>query len=305
MPLETRTVLATYLTLLRQQGVREIDLSAEARAGLNLLAKQARGGHAASRTAAPSQTSTSPNKEAAPSVFQPRPATPPAVEKRASKPAPPPKVAEPSFEITGGSKEEKLQHLAERVAECQKCPKLASTRTQTVFGVGTPEADLMFVGEAPGQEEDRQGEPFVGPAGQLLTKMIQAMGLSRDKVYIANILKCRPDAPVGNRKPTPEEMDTCSPYLKAQIDIIAPKVLVALGSTAIEGLLGLRGIRKLRGQWKEYRGIPLMPTFHPSYLLRDKGDFAEKRKTWEDMLAVMERLEMPISEKQRGYFLKK
>lgn len=300
MPLETRTVLASYLNLLRQQGVREIDLSAEARAGLNLLAKQARGGKVQPTKQVPEPVKS---RETAPSVFQPRQTTP--AKPVTTAPATPAKPATPDFEITGGTKEEKLLHLSERVAACQKCPKLASSRTQTVFGVGTPEAELMFVGEAPGQEEDRQGEPFVGPAGQLLTKMIQAMGLARDKVYIANILKCRPDAPVGNRKPTPEEMDTCSPYLKAQIDIIAPKVLVALGSTAIEGLLGLRGIRKLRGQWKEYRGIPLMPTFHPSYLLRDKGEFAEKRKSWEDMMAVMEKLEMPISEKQRGFFLKK
>jgi len=296
MPLETRTVLASYLQLLHGQGVRDIALSADAREGLNILARQARGGKPASKApAAPSRQEKKP--PASPPRNQPAP-----VPKSTPTPAPAP---EPAFEITGDSNAEKLRHLAERVAECRKCAKLAATRTQTVFGVGHPEADLMFVGEAPGAEEDQKGEPFVGPAGELLTKMIQAMGLSREKVYIANILKCRPDAPVGNRKPTPEEMATCSPYLKAQIDIVAPKVLVALGSTAIEGLLGLRGIRKLRGQWKEYRGIPLMPTFHPSYLLRDRGQFTEKRKSWEDMLAVMEKLGMEISDKQRGFFLKK
>jgi uracil-DNA glycosylase family 4 len=125
-------------------------------------------------------------------------------------------------------------------------------------------------------------------------------------VYIANILKCRPDTPgqnAGNRKPTPAEMQTCIPYLHEQIDLIQPKVLVALGGTAVEGLLNLSGITKLRGQWQTYRGIPLMPTFHPSYLLRNAA-MSEKRKVWEDMLQVMEKLGMPISDKQRNYFLK-
>jgi DNA polymerase len=167
-------------------------------------------------------------------------------------------------------------------------------------------AELMFVGEAPGADEDTQGEPFVGKAGELLTKIISATGLRRDDVYIANILKCRPDTPgesSGNRKPTPEEMQTCIPYLHEQIDLIQPKVLVALGGTAVEGLLNKSGITKLRGQWQTYRGIPLMPTFHPSYLLRNAA-MSEKRKVWEDMLQVMEKLGMPISDKQRNYFLK-
>ena len=170
----------------------------------------------------------------------------------------------------------------------------------------------MFVGEAPGAEEDRKGEPFVGPAGQLLTRIIQAMGLSREGVYIANILKCRPDMPPGawgNRPPRPEEMDTCKPYLLEQIEIIRPKVLVALGGTAVAGLLGVRSpMGSIRGRWHDFHGTPLMATFHPSYLLRseegpDRGH-AEKRKTWEDMLLVLERLELPITEKMRGYFLK-
>jgi len=190
--------------------------------------------------------------------------------------------------------------------QCVKCPHLASTRQNVVFGVGSINADLMFVGEAPGADEDALGEPFVGAAGQTLTKMINAMGLFRDKVYIANILKCRPDMPAGssgNRKPTPEEMQTCIPYLHAQIDLIKPKVLVALGGTAMEGLLGKSGITKLRGTWHTYRDTPLMPTYHPAYLLRNQS-FSEKRKVWEDLLAVMEKLALPISDKQRGFFLK-
>jgi uracil-DNA glycosylase len=195
--------------------------------------------------------------------------------------------------------------LRERVMVCVKCEHLASSRKNVVFGVGNIETQLMFVGEAPGADEDAQGEPFVGRAGELLTKIIQAMGLQRGDVYIANILKCRPDTPgqsSGNRKPTPDEMATCIPYLHEQIDIIQPRVLVALGATAIEGLLGkTMGIMKMRGNWQTYRGTPLMPTFHPAYLLRNQA-MSEKRKVWEDMLSVMEKLEMPISAKQQNYF---
>jgi DNA polymerase len=196
--------------------------------------------------------------------------------------------------------------LRERALACVKCPNLAAARKNVVFGVGNIDAQLMFVGEAPGADEDLQGEPFVGAAGQLLTKIISATGLSRNDVYIANILKCRPDMPAGstgNRKPTPDEMQTCIPYLHEQIDLIKPKVLVALGGTAMEGLLDKSGITKLRGQWHEYRGIPLMPTYHPAYLLRNQA-MSEKRRVWEDMLAVMEKLGMPISEKQRNFFLR-
>ena len=197
--------------------------------------------------------------------------------------------------------------LRERVLVCMKCAHLASSRKSVVFGVGNIDAQLMFVGEAPGADEDEQGEPFVGRAGELLTKIIQATGLKRSDVFIANILKCRPDTPgqsSGNRKPTPDEMATCIPYLHEQIDLIRPKVLVALGATAVEGLLGkTTGITKLRGNWRTYRGIPLMPTYHPAYLLRNQA-VSEKRRVWEDMLSVMEKLGMPISEKQRNYFLK-
>jgi uracil-DNA glycosylase family 4 len=197
--------------------------------------------------------------------------------------------------------------LRERALACVKCPHLASSRKTVAFGVGSIDAQLMFVGEAPGADEDEQGEPFVGKAGQLLTKIIQATGLQRADVYIANILKCRPDTPgqsAGNRKPTSDEMATCIPYLHEQIDLIRPKVIVALGATAVEGLLGKTiGITKLRGTWKTYRGTPLMPTYHPAYLLRNQA-MSEKRKIWEDMLAVMEKLGMPIGEKQRRFFLK-
>ena len=143
----------------------------------------------------------------------------------------------------------------------------------------------MFVGEAPGADEDAQGEPFVGRAGQLLTRIIEAMGFRREDVYIANVLKCRPDMPPGvsgNRKPTPEEMKTCLPWLEKQIELIKPRVMVALGATALEGLLGAKtAVNKLRGRWLDFHGIPVMPTYHPAYLLRNQS-VVEKRKVWED-----------------------
>ena len=201
--------------------------------------------------------------------------------------------------------------LRERVLVCVKCPHLVTTRKSVVFGVGDLNALLMFVGEAPGVDEDRQAEPFVGAAGQLLTKIITAMGQTRQTVYIANVLKCRPDTEPGkpgNRKPRPNEMATCLPYLLEQIQLIQPRVIVALGGTAVEGLFGIADARitRQRGNWMNFHGTPVMPTFHPSYVLReevgpDNGRII-KRQVWEDMLQVMERLAMPISEKQRGFF---
>jgi DNA polymerase len=207
-----------------------------------------------------------------------------------------------------GTKAERLAAMRGPVLACTKCPHLVQSRTQVVFGVGNPEAELMFVGEAPGEDEDRQGEPFVGKAGQLLTKIIETMGYARDDIYIANVLKCRPDMPPGmpgNRKPKPAEMQTCLPYLREQIDIIQPRAIVALGATAMEGLLGaVEPMARLRGRWHDFQGTPLMATYHPAYLLRNQS-LGEKRKVWEDMLMVLERLGNPITEKQRTYFLSK
>lgn len=207
-----------------------------------------------------------------------------------------------------GNKEADLAALRERAMVCVKCPHLVRFRHNVVFGLGSPNAEIMFVGEAPGADEDLQGEPFVGKAGQLLTKMIEAMGLKREDVYIANVLKCRPDMPSGasgNRKPTSQEMQTCLPYLKCQIQIIQPKAMVALGATAVEGLLGSmkKSISQLRGTWQEFEGIPFMPTFHPSYLLRDPS-IEKKRIVWEDLLATMSKVGMPISDKQRRFFIR-
>jgi DNA polymerase len=167
--------------------------------------------------------------------------------------------------------------------DCSRCKLHALGRRQVVFGVGNPQADLMFVGEAPGADEDAQGIPFVGRAGQLLTKIIEAIGLSRDNVYIANVIKCRPPQ---NRNPEQDEVDTCEPFLFQQIDVIKPKVVVALGTFAARALLRtLDPISRLRGRVYEYRGAKLIPTFHPAYLLRNPGS---KREVWEDMKLVRE-----------------
>ncbi|MDE2715126.1 MAG: uracil-DNA glycosylase [Verrucomicrobiota bacterium] len=201
-----------------------------------------------------------------------------------------------------------MADLRAQALVCTRCEHLVASRKQVVFGVGNEAADILFVGEAPGADEDAQGEPFVDAAGGLLTKMLKAMGLAREDVYIANILKCRPDTPnqrSGNRAPTAEEMATCSPWLHRQIDFIQPKAIVALGKVAVGGLLEMENapITKMRGTWQTYRGIPLMPTFHPAYLLHQES-MQNKRKVWEDLLAVMEKTGLSISEKQRGFFLK-
>lgn len=225
-------------------------------------------------------------------------------DQRTSEPAPPSAMnglADPEAKTSA------MADLRERALVCQKCPNLVRSRKNVVFGVGDTSTSLMFAGEAPGADEDEKGEPFVGKAGQLLTRIIQTMGFTRQTVYIANVLKCRPDTPSqtsGNRKPTADEMNTCLPFLLAQIEIIRPKVIVALGGTAVEGLFGKTiGITKLRGNFQEFRGVPVMPTYHPSYLLRNQS-LKVKREVWEDMLKVLELLEKPISEKQRNYFQK-
>ncbi len=177
-----------------------------------------------------------------------------------------------------------MKKIAAEIARCIHCP-LHQTRTNTVPGQGNERRpEIMFIGEAPGADEDEQGLAFVGRAGQLLTKMIEAMGFTRDQVFIANIAKCRPP---GNRPPTPEEMATCISYLRQQIALIQPKVIVALGATAVQGLINQTGISKLRGNWFAYEGIDLMPTFHPAYLLRNPP---AKKEVWADLQTVLKRL---------------
>jgi DNA polymerase len=191
-----------------------------------------------------------------------------------------------------------LAAAAAEVAACQRCPHLASTRTQTVFGCGTPTARLMFIGEAPGADEDRLGQPFVGKAGQLLTDMItKGMGLRREDVFIANILKCRPPE---NRTPTPEEAANCSSYLEHQIAVIRPEFLCLLGKTAVVGVLGVdpsTSMGRLRGRWHCYRGIKTLATYHPSYLLRNPP---AKKDAWEDLQLLMKEMGLPMPGRNRG-----
>ncbi len=190
----------------------------------------------------------------------------------------------PPTSLKGTAVETELTQLAKVISGCKKCV-LHKARTNTVPGQGNGKRpEIMFIGEAPGADEDEQGLAFVGRSGQLLAKMIEAMGYTREEVFIANIAKCRPP---DNRAPTPEEMATCIPYLKQQISLIQPKVIVALGATAVMGLINQTGISKLRGNWFEYEGIPLMPTFHPAFMLRNPPC---KKEVWTDLQAVLKHL---------------
>lgn len=187
---------------------------------------------------------------------------------------------------------EALRVIREDIGDCTRCRLHKQGRKQIVFGVGNPQADLMFIGEAPGADEDIQGEPFVGRAGQLLTNMIRAMGLSREDVYIANIIKCRPP---GNRTPERDECETCSPFLMRQISVVGPKVIVALGAVAAKTLLAINSsMGELRGRWYDFRGTKLAVTYHPAFLLRDPR---QKKETWKDLQMVMRELGLPMPSK--------
>ena len=185
-----------------------------------------------------------------------------------------------------------LRLIREDIGDCTRCRLHKQGRKQIVFGVGNPQADLMFIGEAPGADEDEQGEPFVGRAGQLLNNMIKAMGLRRDDVYIANIIKCRPP---GNRTPERDECETCSPFLMRQIEVIGPKAIVALGAVAAKTLLAINApMSELRGRWYDFRGTKLAVTYHPAFLLRDPR---QKKETWKDLQMVMKELDLKAPEK--------
>ena len=236
----------------------------------------------------------------------PRPTVPRVAEKAVSSEAsqlPPP----PSFALPEGSKEVRIAMLREKVLGCPVCNANLNPGAKVVFGIGDVNAEIFFCGEAPGADEEMAGEPFVGPAGKLLDKIISAMGLSREGVFIGNIMNWRPqhEQAFGNRPPTDEEMRFCLPYLEAQVEVVQPKVIVALGRTATNGMLAPDPEDKmadLRGKWWSFRDFPVMVTYHPSYLLHNPSNSA-KRRVWEDLMLVMERLEMPISDKQRGFFL--
>ena len=312
--------LARHLEQRRAQGEEFVWLSPKARKDLRELptalariprattaAKPGTEAKPASKVA-PAAVPATPAPAATPSApVKPAPPTPPAPPVTSVAVGPPPSV--PASEVRlvpeGATKAERLRWLAERAKDFPAVRELDSLRDIMVFAVGSPDARLMFVGEAPGAEEERQGEPFVGPAGQLLTKMIAAMGVKREETYISNIVKFRPAIPnqgESNRKPTAEEMAACLCFVRAEIEVIRPEVIVALGGTAAQGLLGVEEpVSRLRNQFYSFEGIPLMVTFHPSYLLRNTA-LSERRKVWEDLLLVMERLGLPISPKQRAFF---
>ena len=213
-----------------------------------------------------------------------------------------------TIQVVGTTSAEKIASLATQAANWSAAKALGTLRDKMVFSVGNPDAHLMLVGEAPGYQEERQGQPFVGPAGQKLDAILKAMGLSREEVYLSNVCKFRPamkNQTTGNRKPSSEEMAATLPFLCAEIDVVRPDVIIALGAAASEGLLKQRqAVGKLRGEWRQFQGIPLRVTFHPSYLLHQQEGLKEKRQVWEDMLAVMEKLRLPISERQRSFFKK-
>jgi uracil-DNA glycosylase family 4 len=288
------TALTDELKRLKATGVRTVSVSDENLAALRGVVQRRHEGAGASREIAATPGPPLSPPPASSSKGTARPST-------SGLPLPP-KVALPS-----GDKRTRWTALREHVLGDAVCRAHVRPGRQVVFGVGNLEAKIFFCGEAPGAEEEQQGEPFVGPAGQLLNRMILGMGLRREDVYIGNIMNWRPEMPTafGNRPPTAEEMAYCLPFLRAQIEVVDPALIVALGATAAKGLLGadnFKSLGEIRGQWKQFAGKPVMVTYHPSYLLHNDTRRA-KRTVWEDLLKVMERAGLPIGEKQRGYFL--
>jgi uracil-DNA glycosylase len=290
MPQEALQLLKEHLQQQAAHGVTHLWLNDEARTALQALRGESKAPVPVPQ-ASPKQTPAAPVETSVPKASLVTDSSAPAMDKKAE-----------------------LAKLALQAENSTKVVELGTLRKVMVFATGSPDADIMFIGEAPGAEEEKQREPFVGPAGQLLTKIIQAMGLRRSEVYISNICKFRPMIDDGqqqgskNRPPTKGEMAACLPYITGEINLIQPKVIVALGSTAATGL-GIEGsVGKLRGNFSAFRNFPVMVTYHPSYLLRceqdDGGGIREKRLVWEDMMLVMERVGLSISEKQRGYFSK-
>lgn len=271
----------SLLEQMKEDGARTLELEPETVKALGEAVRPSAVRAAPARASSPSPKPVSPEpvRPAAGRAVSPRPAV------KAEVP--------PSAGLPVGPLPDSLEELAERIASCVQCP-LHQWRHKTVPGAGCANPDILFIGEGPGKEEDLQGIPFVGRAGELLTRMITKMGYARETVFIGNIVKCRPT--VNNegqrdRPPTPEEMQGCLPYLRKQIVLLKPRVLVLLGNTALLGLFGFKGITKYRGKWLEYEGIPTMPTYHPSYLLRNGGGNSKPFwEVWEDMCAVLKQL---------------
>jgi DNA polymerase len=274
-----------FLEAEQARGVTHVLLDEGAREGLRELHFRTRAGKA-------------PQEPAAPPISQPIVAAPT-----------PPQAIPTHVTAEGQSKTERLDSLRKQAETWQPARALGTLRETLVFATGNPDAQILFIGEAPGYEEEKKGEPFVGPAGQKLNDILKAMGLSRDEVYLSNIVKFRPATPrqtTNNRKPSQEECVACLPFIRAEIEIIRPACIVALGATPAEALLGLTDpIGSIRGSWHEFQGIPVRVTYHPSYLLQTDANVSIKRQLWEDMLTIMEKLDMPVSERQRGFFLPK
>ena len=306
-PVEASQAVLEELKRQRTEGVRQIYIEDSTIEDLERLLGSENGKEAKNLQPVSQSTTAEVSAEvqrisSAPTVEESQPASP----KTSATETNPKLLSPPEFSLPEGSKQEQWDWLKNRVLGCDVCKSELNPDAQVVFGVGSLDADLFFCGEAPGAEEEKAGEPFVGPAGELLDRIISAMGLTRESVYIGNVVNFRPrhHSSYGNRPPTAEEMSFCLPYLKAQLDIVKPKVVVALGKTATDGLLGAdpqRRLGQMRGTWHQYEGTPLMVTYHPSYLLHNPSK-SSKRKVWEDMLLVMEKLGLSISEKQRGFF---
>lgn len=300
--------LVDELKRLRKAGVSHVNVSDTAVQALKKFSKVSSGGGAATRAEVLNSIPDQVRSANAKDFDKVLTATTTETKKSAATKGHGPKLPRPrAVTLPDGDKQSRWEALREQVLGCSVCNDRVKPGKKVVFGIGNLDADIFFCGEAPGADEEIQGEPFVGKAGQLLDKMIGAMGLRREDVYIGNIMNWRPEmpTPTGNRPPTIEEMNFCLPYLKAQLEIVKPKIIVALGATAVKGLLGasnFKNLRDVKGQWSEFEGVPLMPTYHPSYLLRNDTK-RDKRSAWEDWLKVMEKAGLPISDKQRGYFL--
>jgi uracil-DNA glycosylase family 4 len=230
----------------------------------------------------------------------------PAIAAETNAPRPTPQVTE--LTIEGADKPAKLESIKRQATNWAPALSLDSLRDTMVFSAGNPEAKIMFIGEAPGYYEEKEGQPFMGPAGQKLSDILKAMGITREEIYITYLVKFRPAIPkqtTNNRNPSPAEIHSCMPILQAEISVIQPTVIIVLGDSAIEGLLNIKGtIGSAASEWHDFSGIPTRATYHPVHLLKT-GSNEVKRALWEDMLAVMEKLGMPISEKQKGFFLSK
>lgn len=295
MNIELKDALVNYLLFLRESGQSHLTLGAETIQALKNQAKEI----LFIKPTAPFNRKPDPEHRV-PMVEIP---ANPRIESAAKR------LRSADSNLSSSEKKLRLESLTQKIKNSATCGELFRNYKNYILGSGNLEAELLFVGEAPGLEEDDAGQPFVGPAGQILTKMIQAMGLTREQVYLTTLLKFKPDMPKGSlqvRKPIADEINVSLPFLLAQIEIIQPKVIVSLGATVTEALLKLDSGAAVaqRGLWNEVEGMTILPTFHPGYLLTHTSN-EDKRLAWEDLLKVMKKIQLTISEKQLGYFLKK